>query len=72
MLLPNLLIIGAMKSGTTGLYMDLATHPGVFLGDDKEPHALRDDSVLTEQGRAQYAAYYAGARSETATARPAT
>ena len=29
MTLPNLLIIGAMKAGTTSLYMDLVDHAGV-------------------------------------------
>jgi Sulfotransferase family len=59
--LPKLLIIGAMKAGTTGLYMDLATHPQVFLGHDKEPHALCHDSVLTPRGVDDFAAIYAKA-----------
>ena len=59
--LPNLLIIGAMKSGTTGLYLDLAAHPRVYLPNDKEPHALRSDEVLGDAGRADYANYYSGA-----------
>jgi hypothetical protein len=59
--LPRLLIIGAMKAGTTGLYMDLAPHPQVFLGHDKEPHALCHDAVLTAAGRAAYEAIYAKA-----------
>jgi Sulfotransferase domain len=59
--LPNVLIIGAMKAGTTGLYMDLATHAQVFLGQDKEPHALCSDEVLTPEGLARYAAIYAKA-----------
>jgi hypothetical protein len=59
--LPNLLIIGAMKSGTTGLYMDLASHPRFFLGHDKEPHCLCSDEVLTPEGASRYAAIYAKA-----------
>jgi Sulfotransferase domain len=35
--LPNLLIIGAAKAGTTALYDYLAQHPQVFLSRDKEP-----------------------------------
>lgn len=51
-----------MKSGTTGVFMDLCRHPGVFLPDNKEPHALRDDAVLTPEGRAAYEALYQRAR----------
>lgn len=61
MALPNVLIIGAMKSGTTGLYMDLVTHPDVFMAQDKEPQCLCSDDVLTETGRRNYAQLYAGA-----------
>jgi hypothetical protein len=60
--LPNVLIIGAMKAGTTSLYMDLATHDRGFLGHDKEPCALCSDAVLTPAGRAAYEAIYAKAR----------
>lgn len=60
--LPKLLIIGAMKAGTTGLYVDLSTHPQVFLGHDKEPHALCGDEVLTPAGIERYAAIYEKAR----------
>ena len=59
--LPNLLIIGAMKSGTTGLYLDLTAHPHVYLANDKEPHCLQSDAVLSDRGRAAYADYYRGA-----------
>ena len=37
MRLPNFLIIGAMKAGTTTLYRDLLTNPRVFFPLDKEP-----------------------------------
>lgn len=60
--LPNVLIIGAMKAGTTSLYMDLATHERGFLGHDKEPRALCSDDVLTPAGLAAYEAVYAKAR----------
>lgn len=62
--LPEVLIIGAMKSGTTSLYMDLADHAGVYLAENKEPHNLCQDRVLTPEGRAEYAALYRGARPE--------
>lgn len=40
MTLPNFLIIGAAKSGTTALFQYLEQHPEVFLSDPKEPHFL--------------------------------
>ncbi len=36
--LPDFLIIGAPKSGTTSLYHYLAQHPQVFMSPNKEPH----------------------------------
>ncbi len=53
-----------MKSGTTGVFMDLCSHPGVFLPENKEPHALRDDMVLTPAGHAAYAELYERAPSD--------
>lgn len=38
--LPNFLIIGAMKAGTTTLYDDLAAHPDAVLPPQKEPDIL--------------------------------
>ncbi|WP_428308309.1 sulfotransferase family protein [Lacipirellula sp.] len=61
MKLPDILIIGAMKAGTTSLYMDLAQHPHVFFQADKEPHSLCSDDVLTPDGLQRYAALYAKA-----------
>lgn len=37
MTLPNFLIIGAMKSGTTSLYHYLAQHPQIYMSSVKEP-----------------------------------
>ncbi len=37
MVLPNFLVIGSMKSGTTSLYRYLRDHPRVFMPDKKEP-----------------------------------
>ena len=62
--LPDFLIIGAMKSGTTGLFMDLCQHPQVFLPDSKEPHCLCDDHVLSDEGLDDYAKLYKGAKPE--------
>jgi Sulfotransferase family len=38
MTLPNFLIIGAAKSGTTALYYYLKQHPDIFMTTLKEPH----------------------------------
>lgn len=38
MTLPNFLIIGAARSGTTALYEYLSQHPDVFMSEPKEPH----------------------------------
>ena len=63
--LPNVLIIGAMKAGTTSLYMDIADRRGAFLAQDKEPHALCNDEVLAPAGRAAYEANYGHAPAGT-------
>jgi len=38
MTLPNFLVIGAAKCGTTSLYHYLRMHPSIFMSDEKEPH----------------------------------
>lgn len=38
MTLPNFLIIGAAKSGTTALYRYLRQHPEIYMSNRKEPH----------------------------------
>jgi len=38
--LPNLLIAGAMRSGTTSAYRYLEAHPDIFMSPSKEPHFL--------------------------------
>ncbi len=38
MVLPNFLIIGAMKAGTTALYLTLQQHPQIYMSPVKEPH----------------------------------
>lgn len=38
MSMPNFLIIGAMKSGTTALYQYLSQHPQVYMSSVKEPN----------------------------------
>ena len=52
--LPHFLVVGAMKSGTTTLYNDLAGHPDVLLAE-KESSPL-----LGEAARDRYARAFAG------------
>lgn len=59
MKLPDFLIIGAMKAGTTTLYEDLLAVPGLWLPPHKEPQDLIDPGVETAQGRAGYGQKYA-------------
>lgn len=50
MQIPDFLIIGAMKAGTTTLYRDLSAHPGIYLPEEKEPETLlrfgNDDAAI--------------------------
>lgn len=62
MKLPEFLIIGAMKCGTTTLYRDLLTNPAVYMPIRKEPHNLCDDDVLTPSGLDKYALHFSAAR----------
>lgn len=50
MTLPNFLIIGAAKSGTSSLYMYLKQHPEIFMSPVKEPHyfSYDDESKMTK------------------------
>ena len=45
MALPNLLIVGAAKSGTTSLHHYLNQHPSVFMCSQKEPHFLINNEI---------------------------
>jgi len=69
---PDFLIIGGMKCGSTTLYRDLGTHPRVFFPIDKEPGNLADDRVRTDEGRAEYAAMFAGAKADQLCAEAST
>lgn len=64
MRLPDFLIIGGMKCGSTTLYRDLMTNPAVFFPIDKEPETLTDPAVLTDAGRAAYAELFSSARDD--------
>ena len=43
--LPNLLIVGAAKSGTTSLHNYLKQHPEIFMSNHKEPHFLINKEI---------------------------
>lgn len=43
--LPDFLVIGAMKCGTTTLYHDLKAHPGIFLPDKEANFLCGDDAA---------------------------
>ncbi|WP_167305783.1 sulfotransferase domain-containing protein [Nocardioides euryhalodurans] len=58
MRLPDFVVIGAMKAGTTSLFRWLGTHPGCDLPEVKEPHFFsRDDEYA--RGIAAYRDYFA-------------
>lgn len=57
MALPDFLIVGAMKCGTTTLAAQLAAQPGVFMATPKEPNFFSDDENWN-RGRAWYAALF--------------
>ena len=42
---PNLLIVGAAKSGTTSLHNYLKQHPEIFMTEHKEPHFLINSEI---------------------------
>jgi len=73
MTLPNFLIIGAAKAGTTSLYDWLRQHPDVFMPAFKEPKFFAWDGasggggpVVQVTRRADYEALFAGAGGATA------
>ena len=43
--LPNLLIVGAAKSGTTSLHNYLDEHPDIYMCSPKEPHFLINKEI---------------------------
>ncbi|MEM9901904.1 MAG: sulfotransferase [Pseudomonadota bacterium] len=60
MALPDFLIVGAMKCGTSTLHAQLAAQPGVFMTTPKEPNFFSDDAVFA-RGRAWYEGLFAAA-----------
>lgn len=58
--LPNLLIPGAAKSGTTSLHRYLDHHPNVFMSEWKEPHFFSNPDFY-EKGLDEYRKLFADA-----------
>ena len=66
MVLPNFLIVGAPKSGTTSAYEYLRRHPEVFMPERKEPRFFSspEDGGIGEE--AEYRALFRGAEGKKA------
>lgn len=61
MALPDFLLIGAMKCGTTTLASQLAQQSGVFVTKPKEPNFFSDDDIYA-QGTEWYESLFASAQ----------
>lgn len=61
--LPQFLVIGAMKAGTTSLHHYLQAHPGLFLPRTKELNFFRDEAHFA-RGEAWYRKQFAEATPE--------
>jgi hypothetical protein len=70
-MLPNFLIIGAMKCGTTSVYHYLREHPDVYMPPNKEPEFFSDERVW-KKGLEWYEALFSGRRSERAVGEAST
>ncbi len=70
MTLPNFLIIGAGRSGTTSLYHYLRQHPDIFMSPVKETNYYTDADQATDikgiRSRSQYEQLFAGVSGERA------
>ncbi len=60
MSLPDFIIIGAMKCGTSTLQAQLAAQAGIFMTTPKEPNFFSDDEIYG-RGMGWYAALFEGA-----------
>lgn len=66
MTLPNFLIVGAAKSGTSSLYAYLAQHPEVYLCPVKEPCYFSDGNPRLIRSDSEYEALFHGRTTEKA------
>jgi hypothetical protein len=65
-MLPNFLIIGAAKSGTTSLYHYLQQHPDVYMSPIKEPQYYCDEGERAVPALDAYQRLFDGVTSQTA------
>ena len=64
MTLPNFLIVGAAKSGTTSLFSYLAQHPEVYVPTIKEPSYFSNGKPTVVRSDAEYEALFDGKHKE--------
>lgn len=67
--LPNFIVIGASKCGTTSLHEYLSTHPEIFLSKQKELHFFQDDDAswgTWNRGLPWYVSQFSGASAHIA------
>jgi hypothetical protein len=68
--LPNFLVIGAAKGGTTSLYQYLRQHPDIYMSPMKEPNYFTDEDQLfgkkSVRSRSEYEQLFAGVNGEHA------
>ena len=60
MKLPDFIIIGAMKSATSSLHVQLGAQTGIFMSEPKEPNFFSDDDQY-ERGTSYYLGLFASA-----------
>lgn len=61
--LPDFIIIGAAKAGTTSLYRYLTRHPNIFMSEPKEPTYFARDERF-KRGETWYLSLFQDARSD--------
>jgi len=70
MTVPNFLIIGSTRSGTTSLYHYLRQHPDIFMSPIKETNYYTDEDQILDswavRSRAEYETLFAGAKGQRA------
>jgi hypothetical protein len=70
MTLPNFLVIGAAKGGTTSLYQYLRQHPDIYMSPMKEPNYFTDEDQLfgkrSVRSRDEYERLFDGVNGEHA------
>lgn len=71
MALPNFMVIGAMKCGTSTLQTQLVAQPGIFMTTPKEPNFFSDDDIYA-QGMDWYLSLFKDAHAQDLTGEAST